>query len=132
MTFANNALAALILAACVILFAPHWALSAERWKPGTVQIGEASFYGPESGRVTANGERFRWGPGCRTAAHRRLPFGTMVRVTRLPSGPSLVVRITDRGPAKWTGRIIDLCQGAGHALGMRESGVARVRVEVVR
>lgn len=116
---------------CAFFGGPTPAFPAERWPPGTVQIGEASFYGPESGRVTANGERFRWGPGCRTAAHRRLPFGTMVRVTRLPSGPSLTVRINDRGPyAK--GRIIDLCQGAGHALGMKGPGVARVRVEVVR
>lgn len=126
-------LGALILAACVVVDVgmPTTAFPAERWKPGTVQTGMASFYGPESGRVTANSERFRWGPGCRTAAHRRLPFGTMVRVTRLPSGPSIVVRINDRGPyAK--GRIIDLCQGAGHALGMKASGVARVRVEVLR
>lgn len=127
------AIGALILAAFAIGGAgmPTQAFPAERWPPGTVQIGEASFYGPESGRVTANGERFAWGPGCRTAAHRRLPFGTIVRVTVLPKGPSLTVRINDRGPyAK--GRIIDLCQGAGHALGMKGPGVARVRVEVVR
>lgn len=118
-------LAALIALACGI------AMSAFPARGLAAEVGIASYYGPESGRVTASGERFAWGPGCRTAAHRTLPFGTRVRVTVLATGRSVVVRITDRGPARWTGRIIDLCQGAGHALGLRGPGVARVRVEVL-
>ena len=68
------------------------------------QSCRASYYGPESGSRTANGERFR--PDGISAAHRSLPFGTRVRVTY--RGRSVVVRINDRGPAKWTGRCIDL------------------------
>ncbi|HWX83939.1 MAG TPA: septal ring lytic transglycosylase RlpA family protein [Xanthobacteraceae bacterium] len=76
----------------------------------------ASYYGFESGRHTASGERF--GPNAMTAAHRTLPFGTLVRVTY--QGRSVVVRINDRGPfVKKGGRFtrdIDLSQGAARGL----------------
>jgi rare lipoprotein A len=92
--------------------------------------GTASWYGPGFfGNRTANGEVFR--PGTLTAAHRTLPFGTMVRVTNLNNGRSTVVRINDRGPFVGS-RVIDLGHGAAHQVGLVSSGVARVRLEVLR
>ena len=76
----------------------------------------------------ANGERFdRFEM---TAAHRSLPFNTVVRVTALASGREVTVRITDRGPHV-RGRIIDLSEQAAGELGIRDGGVARVRIEPV-
>ena len=89
----------------------------------SAQSGIASVYG--YGR-TASGERVS--PGALTAAHRTLPFGTMVRVTNRSSGRSVVVRINDRGPFVH-GRIIDLTPAAARALGF--SGLANVEVDVV-
>jgi rare lipoprotein A len=89
----------------------------------SAQSGIASIYG--YGR-TASGERVS--PGALTAAHRTLPFGTMVRVTNRSSGRSVVVRINDRGPFV-RGRIIDLTPAAARALGF--SGLANVSVDVV-
>lgn len=65
-----------------------------------------------------------------TAAHRSLPFGTYVRVTRVESGRRLVVRVNDRGPFV-RGRIIDLSYAAAKVLDLTGVGVARVRVEVI-
>jgi rare lipoprotein A len=66
------------------------------------------------------------------AAHLTLPFGTHVRVYDLDNGRNVVVTIVDRGPYARTGRIIDLSTVAADVLGMRQVGVARVRLEVVR
>jgi rare lipoprotein A len=87
------------------------------------QTGIASIY---SGGKTANGEIAR--SSGLTAAHRSLPFGTLVRVTNQQSGRSIVVRINDRGPFV-RGRIIDLMPAAARAIGC--SGLAHVTVEVV-
>jgi len=88
--------------------------------------GRASWYGPGfAGRKTANGERFN--PGAMTAAHRKLPFGTTVRVTHLENGKSVIVRINDRGPFIG-GRIIDLSKAAAGKLDMLGTGTARVEV----
>ncbi|MEO1004053.1 MAG: septal ring lytic transglycosylase RlpA family protein [Cyanobacteria bacterium J06638_7] len=95
-----------------------------------VSQGTASWYGPGFfGNRTANGEVFR--PGTLTAAHRTLPFGTRVRVTNLNNGRSTVVRINDRGPFKGN-RVIDLAHGAAHEIGLVSSGLAPVRLEVLR
>lgn len=92
--------------------------------------GEASWYGPGFyGNRTANGEVFR--RGTLTAAHRTLPFGTRVRVTNLGNGRSAVVRINDRGPFHGN-RVIDLAHGAASELGLTASGVAPVKLEVLR
>lgn len=88
--------------------------------------GFASYYG--RGEVTAAGEPFD--PTAMTAAHRTLPFGTRVRVTRVDTGDSIVVRINDRGPFK-EGRVIDLSEGAAEHLGMTGVGLAQVRLEVL-
>jgi rare lipoprotein A (peptidoglycan hydrolase) len=91
--------------------------------------GRASWYGPKfSGRKTANGEIFD--PNQLTAAHKTLPFGTLVRVYNLDNGASVVVRINDRGPFK-PGRVIDLSKAAAENLKMIASGTAHVRLEVV-
>jgi len=92
--------------------------------------GQASWYGPGFyGNRTASGEVLR--PGTYTAAHRSLPFGTKVRVTNLWNGRTTVVRINDRGP--FVGhRVIDLGPGAASHLGLVASGVASVRLEVLR
>ena len=94
--------------------------------PGHGLIGLASYYG--QGEVTATGERFD--PSGMTAAHRTLPFGTRVRVTRVDTGNSVVVRINDRGPFK-PGRVIDLSAGAAENLGITGVGLAEVRLEVL-
>ena len=89
----------------------------------SAQSGIASVY--NYGR-TATGERV---VGSKlTAAHRSLPFGTLVRVTNKHTGRSVVVRINDRGPFV-RGRIIDLTPAGAHALGF--SGLAQVSLEVV-
>lgn len=90
--------------------------------------GLASFYGISAGVKTATGERFD--PSGMTAAHRTLPFGTRVKVTRVDTGESVVVRINDRGPFK-PGRVIDLSEGAAKTLKMTDVGLTNVRLEVM-
>ncbi len=91
----------------------------------SAQSGIASVYAYNGGR-TASGERMN--DGALTAAHRTLPFGTMVRVTNARTGRSVVVRINDRGPFV-RGRVIDLSPAAARALGF--SGLASVTLDVV-
>ena len=100
--------------------------------PDVVRVitGEASWYGPGFyGNYTANGEIYR--QGTMTAAHRTLPFGTKVRVTNLRYGRSAVIRINDRGPFV-DHRVIDLGHGAASSLGLISSGIAQVKLEVLR
>ena len=103
-----------------------------RLRPAVVRVvtGEASWYGPGFyGNRTANGEVYR--PGTMTAAHRTLPFGTKVRVTNLWNGRMAVIRINDRGPFV-DHRVIDLGHGAASHLGLTASGIAEVKLEVLR
>ena len=100
--------------------------------PEVVKVitGEASWYGPGFyGNLTANGEVYR--RGTMTAAHRTLPFGTKVRVTNLWNGRTAVIRINDRGPFI-DHRVIDLGHGAASDLGLTASGIAQVKLEVLR
>lgn len=91
------------------------------------QEGVASWYGPGfHGRKTANGERFNTYD--LTAAHKTLPFNTIVRVINLSNDKSVIVRINDRGPFS-KGRIIDLSKAAKEEIGM--GGLADVRIEVI-
>ncbi|MBK8189725.1 MAG: septal ring lytic transglycosylase RlpA family protein [Vampirovibrionales bacterium] len=91
--------------------------------------GMASWYGPGfHGRRCADGTRFDMNQ--LTAAHRSLPFGTLVRVRNTRTGKSVVVRVSDRGPFI-AGRILDVSRGAAVALGMLGSGVAPVSIESV-
>lgn len=97
--------------------------------PAYEALGYASWYGPESGNRTANGERFR--PKWITAAHTTLPLPTYVEVTALDTGRRIIVRINDRGPFVAGERIIDLSRGAAGQLGIRGQGHAPVRVRRV-
>ena len=93
------------------------------------QAGWASWYGPGfHGRTTANGEKYD--QFAMTAAHKKLPFNTKLRVTNLENGKSIFVRINDRGPYK-RGRVIDLSKKGAIELGFLNSGVTRVVIEEV-
>jgi rare lipoprotein A len=98
------------------------------------ETGLASFYGGESrgtnfhGRTTANGEGYDM--NALTAAHQTLPMPSLVRVTNLENGRSVVLRVNDRGPFV-RGRIIDVSRRSAQLLGFESQGTARVRVEVL-
>jgi rare lipoprotein A len=95
--------------------------------PALAQCGGASWYGPGfHGRTAASGERFN--QNAMTAAHKTLPFGTMVRVTDQRTGRSINVKINDRGPYHG-GRIIDLSKAAATKLGFRDAGTTKVCLE---
>jgi len=99
-------------------------------KIGYAEEGIASWYGPGfHGKLTASGERYDMHH--MTAAHKRLPLGTIVKVRNLATGRSVTVKINDRGPFIG-GRIIDLSYGAAKALRMVRKGTARVRLTVVK
>jgi rare lipoprotein A len=96
----------------------------------STQTGIASYYyGRWIGRKTANGEIYRASDV--TAAHRTLPFNTMVRVTNQRNGKSVIVRINNRGPYI-RGRIIDLSLEAARTIDMTKAGIVPVKVEVLR
>ena len=98
-------------------------------RPGAVQEGIASWYGPGfNGRRTSSGEVYDQYD--LTAAHPTLPHGTRVAVTNLRNQRSIEVRINDRGPYV-DGRIIDLSYAAARTLGMVEPGTVPVRLEVL-
>jgi len=93
------------------------------------ETGIASWYGPGfHGKKTANGEIFNRNE--LTAAHRTLQMPSIVRVTNLENGRSIVVRINDRGPFAH-GRIVDLSEKAADLLGMKTKGTAKVRLDVL-
>ena len=104
-----------------------WYYPAENWTYD--RTGVASWYGPNfDGKPTANGEVFdQWGV---SAAHKTLPLPSIVRVTNLDNGRSLVVRINDRGPFVGD-RVIDMSRRAAQLLGFEGQGTARVRVQVL-
>jgi len=89
----------------------------------------ASWYGPRfHGKLTANGEQYN--QMALTAAHKSLPFGTVLQVTNLKNGKSVIVRINDRGPFI-EGRDLDLSKGTALNLGMIDRGVIKVKVSEV-
>ena len=107
--------------ACAAFTAPvafDGAAHAQSW------TGKASYY--SHGARTASGARFN--PRGLTAAHRTLPFGSRLRVTNLANQRSVLVTVNDRGPFSG-GRLIDLSLGAANVIGLRQSGVAQVRIE---
>jgi rare lipoprotein A len=97
-----------------------------------VETGHASYYGTKfNGRRTASGERYD--PRKLTAAHKSLPLGTWIRVTRTSGGsdgPSIDVRVNDRCGCTH-GRVVDLSQAAAQHLHMLNAGVVPVRIEVL-
>ncbi|PCJ99965.1 MAG: hypothetical protein COA45_03890 [Zetaproteobacteria bacterium] len=93
------------------------------------KTGVASWYGPNfNGKQTANGEIFH--ENDLTAAHKTLPLPSIVRVTNLKNGRSLIVRVNDRGPYAHN-RIIDMSKRSAELLGFRGQGITKVRVEVL-
>lgn len=95
----------------------------------TLDVGIASWYGPTfHGKSTANGETYDQNE--LTAAHKTLPFNTVVKVTNLENGKSVTVRINDRGPYAGD-RIIDLSRAAAEQIDMIGPGTAEVRLELV-
>ncbi len=93
-------------------------------QPVLAQCGGASWYGPGfHGKKTASGQRFN--ENAMTAAHKTLPFGTVVKVTNQRTGKSIKVTINDRGPFA-RGRIIDLSKAAAAKLGTKKAGVGKV------
>lgn len=110
-----------------VVAAPVTAVDKEKL-PSFIQTGLASWYGKSRhSKRTASGEKMINTE--MTAAHRSLPLNTRVRVTNLANGASVMVRINDRGPFIH-GRVIDLSPAAASELGMKDAGVAPVRLEV--
>lgn len=100
-------------------------------KPPIPIIGIASYYGYEcASRPMANGKRFN--PQALTAASYLFALGTKLRVTNLKNGKKVDVVVTDRGPNKRLGRIIDMSQAAATVLGFRKSGTTQVSIWVMR
>ena len=94
------------------------------------EIGTASWYGDDfHGKKTANGEIYNM--GSMTAAHPTLPLPSMIRVTNLHNGKSVVVRVNDRGPfAK--NRVVDVSERAATLLGFKDLGTTEVKIELLR
>lgn len=116
-------LVASFLASVMVLVAVLFSTTA------SAQVGMASWYGPGfHGRLTASGQRYnQYAP---TVAHRKLPFGTKIKVTNLRNGKSVIATVTDRGPYSG-GRILDVSKGLAIQLGMIKSGVAKVQITVL-
>jgi rare lipoprotein A len=95
---------------------------------GTVQLGKASYYTRSEHKITANGESFK--DNTYTAAHRTLPFNSIVRVTNVRNNQSVDVRINNRGPYK-KGRIVDLSKIAFTEIAPMKQGVASVKLTVL-
>jgi rare lipoprotein A (peptidoglycan hydrolase) len=118
-----------VLTLAFALVSSAFASASMRMHPGATQKGLASWYGAEQGRHTSSGERFD--PYALTAAHRKLPFGTIVRVTNQLNGKSVDVRINDRGPWRH-GRIIDVTEAAADVLDMKKQGTVPVTLLVLK
>lgn len=104
-----------------------WYTPKEEWDYN--HTGRASWYGhPFHGRLTANGERYDQDE--MTAAHQTLPLPSIVRVTNLENGRSVILRVNDRGPFV-QGRIIDVSRKAAKLLHFHDQGTTKVRVEVL-
>lgn len=94
------------------------------------ESGQASYYADMfENRKTASGEIYKH--NLKTAAHKKLPFGTYVKVTNIQNGKSVTVKINDRGPFV-KGRIIDLSKSAFSSIGNTSSGLINVKIEVIK
>lgn len=97
---------------------------------GFTEAGQASFYGDKhQNKQTASGELYKH--KLKTAAHKKLPFGSSVKVTNVDNGKSVIVKINDRGPFV-RGRIIDLSKSAFSSIGNTSSGLIDVKIEVIK
>jgi rare lipoprotein A len=120
-------------AGCRNPFNPPANSSSSSWGAGPATTCRASYYGGPGdnsvGSKTASGQKFNF--KAMTAAHRKMAFGTKVRVTNPKNRKSVTVVINDRGPAAWTGRCIDLTYAAFGKIANRKHGEVTVKVQVV-
>lgn len=118
--------AAMLMLISTVIFAKSERMNNKAWDAK----GVASWYGRQfHGRKTASGQRFNM--HAMTAAHRTLPFGSIVKVSDPSTGKSVIVKITDRGPYHGR-RIIDLSRGAAQKLGIIRAGTAKIHLTVIR
>ena len=99
----------------------------QQHRPIYTDEGYATWYTAAKGRHSANGDLFS--DESMTAAHRTLPFGSLVKVTNIKTGQAAILRITDRGPFV-DGRNLDLTKAAAKAIGNYREGLSHVRIEV--
>lgn len=119
-----------LFSTCIFLYVMLFLFVISNAQIGYQQKGLASFYHDKfHGRRTSSGERFNQNKF--TGAHRKLLFNTMVKVTNLQNDKSVVVRINDRGPYKYKGRIIDLTLAAAKELKIDKQGLSIVKLEVI-
>ncbi len=121
-----------LLCVTMYLAAPACGAAAPRadssWA-GYTQSGKASYYASKfQSRKTASGELYDRAK--KTAAHRKLPFGTKIRVTNIKNGKSVAVKVNDRGPFV-KGRIVDLSASAFKRIGDANAGVIDVEIQVI-
>ncbi len=138
MRFALKVLAVIFISACMwgCSSAQHKAppvqstgTTSNVYRPGYTETGKASFYANvHQLKKTASGEIYDH--QLSTAAHRKLPFGTKIRVTNLANGKTVVVKINDRGPFI-KGRILDLSKSAFSSIANVSSGIIEVKIEVL-
>ena len=107
------------------------ALLATTMLANDIEYGKASFYSVKSNRgtMTASGEKLS--DTKLTAAHRTFPFGSIVRITNLSNGKSILARVNDRGPFV-SGRIIDVSVAAATILDFKQKGIIKVKVELIK
>jgi rare lipoprotein A len=107
------------------------ALLATTMLASAIEYGKASFYSVKSNRgtMTASGEKLS--DTKLTAAHRTFPFGSIVRITNLSNGKSILARVNDRGPFV-SGRIIDVSVAAATILDFKQKGIIKVKVELIK
>jgi rare lipoprotein A len=123
----KNPLSAFLFVLCITSCAGS---NPEFGQRGYTEEGKASYYSPKlQGRTMANGQVYRGNK--LTAAHKKLPFGTKIKVTNLQTNKSVKVLITDRGPFI-QGRIVDLSEKAANRIGSKKAGVVPVRVKVTK
>ncbi|RLD80149.1 MAG: septal ring lytic transglycosylase RlpA family lipoprotein [Bacteroidetes bacterium] len=124
-----NNLKLVISAIFVIIISACEGTKHEKLSVIPVGDGKASWYGTKfHGNITASGEKYNMNDF--TAAHRVLKFGTILRVTNINKGISVVVRINDRGPYNYN-RVIDLSKSAAVEIDMVKSGLADVKIEII-
>ena len=126
----NDILFLTVLFASLVVGCSSTTDKADSSTTGYEEAGKASYYASKfQGRKTASGEPYDQSK--LTAAHRKLPFGTTVKVTNLQNGRSVTVRVNDRGPYI-KGRIIDLSSSAFNRIANLKKGIIEVRLEIVK
>lgn len=125
LTLNRKIMTRILIIACLFIHI----LATAQVKKAKLDTGIASFYADKfHGRKTASGEIFN--QDSLTAAHKSLPFGTLVKVTNLRNNQSVIVKVNDRG-MKGTNRVIDLSKAAARELNMLGPGLVKVKVEVL-